>query len=105
MEDKIFNLLEKVYIELQGTKKHVERVEQEVSGLKQEQAVTNSSLSKLEVKIEHDISHKIDALYEFRDVAINRFDRIEKKVDEISEKVDKHDIKIQVIEGGKKKKA
>lgn len=98
MEDKIFDLLEKVYIELQGAKIHIERVEQE-------QAVTNSRLSKLEVKIEHDISHKVDALYEFRDDAVNRLDRIEKKVDEISEKVDKHDIEIQVIEGGKKKKS
>lgn len=98
MEEKIFDLLEKVYIELQGAKIHIERVEQE-------QAVTNSRLSKLEVKIEHDISHKVDALYEFRDDAVNRLDRIEKKVDEISEKVDKHDIKIQVIEGGKKKKS
>ncbi len=61
-------------------------------------------ISRLEIKVEHEISNKLDALFEFRDEAIQRFDRIDKKLDDLSEKVDKHDISIQVIQGGKSKR-
>ncbi len=98
MDNKIFDLLEKVYIDLQETKSDVKEI-------KQEQIKTNARLSRLEIKVEHEISNKIDALFEFRDEAMQRFDRIEGKIDDLSEKVDKHEIKIQVIEGGKKKKS
>lgn len=97
MEDKIFDLLEKVYIDVQETKKVVE----EING---RQDKMDSRLSRLEMKVEHEISNKFDALFEFRDEALKRFDGIDKKLDDLSEKVDKHDISIQVIQGGKNKK-
>lgn len=90
MENKIFDLIEKVYIELQETKQEVKSV--------------GNRLTKLEIKIENNISEKIDALFEARDITNERLDRIEVKIDNLTEKVDTHDIKIQVIEGGKRKK-
>lgn len=97
MEDKIFDLLEKVYIEVQETKK-------DVKDIKVRQDKMDERLSRLEIKVEHDISKKLDALFDFRDEALKRFDKIDNKLDELSEKVDRHDIRIQVIEGGKGKR-
>lgn len=97
MENKVFDLLEKVYIEVQETKKDVKEINGRLDGI-------DGRLSRLELKVEHEISNKLDALFEFRDEALQRFDRIENKIDDLSEKVDRHDISIQVIQGGKKKK-
>lgn len=89
-EDKIFDLLEKLFIEVQETKKDVKEIKTDVS--------------KLGIKMEHDVSNKIDALFEFRDITNERLERIENKIDYLTEKIETHDIKIKVIEGGNKKK-
>jgi len=125
MEDKIFDLLEKVYIEVQETKKDVkvingrldgidgrldgidgrlDGIDGRLDGIDGRLDGIDGKLSRLEMKVEHDISNKLDALFEFREEAMQRFDRIETKLDDLSEKVDKHDISIQVIQGGKSKK-
>lgn len=111
MENKIFDLLEKVYIDLQETKSDVKVLIVRQDKMDERQDMMDGrldriegSLTRLEIKVEHEISTKIDALFEFRDEALQRFDRIEGKIDNLSEKVDKHDISIQVIQGGKNKK-
>ena len=132
MENKVFDLLEKVYIEVQETKKTVkeiigrqdkmeeslarmegrqDKMEESLNRMEDRQDKMDESfarmegcISRLEIKVEHEISNKLDALFEFRDEAIQRFDRIDKKLDDLSEKVDKHDISIQVIQGGKSKR-
>lgn len=104
MEDKVFDLLEKVYIDLQETKKDVKDIKQVQIETSVRLDKVDARLAKVEIKVEHDIPKKLDGLFEFRDEALKRFDRIEKKLDDISEKVDKHDIRIQVVEGGKNKR-
>jgi len=104
MENKIFDLLEKVYIDLQETKSDVKALIGRQDKTDGRLDKMEGSLTRLEIKVEHEISNKIDALFEFRDEAMQRFDRIEGKIDNLSEKVDKHDISIQVIQGGKNKK-
>jgi predicted nuclease with TOPRIM domain len=107
MDDKIYDLLEKVYIELQDTKKevksnsnHIIRLETEfhnkIGALSDEMAIVRDDI----VILKDDVAILKD------DVAILKDDVavIKDKLDIIEDKVDKHDIKIQVIEGGKKDK-
>jgi len=109
MSDKVFDLLEKVYIELQETKKELQETKKNFNvrfdNLESGQKDLGKRISKIEINIEHDISNKIALLYEAHADTNSRLDKIDNKLDEISKKVEKHDIKIQVIEGGKKKKS
>ena len=85
MEDKTFELLEKMYSEFKT----------ELNELKTGQ-------KKLEAILEHDIKNDISALYDGYKQTYEKLEAIEDKVDALTEKVDRHDIKIQVIEGGRK---
>lgn len=82
MDDKVFNLLEKVYIELQETKKE----------LKQDIINVENRITKVELKIENNVADKISSLYEAQMGRNERLSRVEEKLEEISQKVDKHDI-------------
>jgi len=86
MEEKIFDLLEKLFIQQNEMKEDLQ-----------------GQISKLELKVEHQISNKIDALFEFRDMTNESLERIENKIDILHEKVDNHELRIKVIEGGRKK--
>ncbi len=81
MDEKIYELLEKVYLEVQGVKDEVKKtniiIEQEMR-----------PDIKLALQGYHDINEKLTT--------------IEEKITILSDKVDRHDIKIQVIEGGKR---
>ncbi len=97
MDDKVFDLLEKVYIELQDTKKEVKK---DISEVKKDIKNLNNRVIKTEILIENSIALQINSLFEAQMITNEKLGRVEKKLEEISQKVDKHDIKIQVIEGG-----
>ncbi len=97
MDDKAFDLLEKVYIELQDTKKEVKK---DISDVKKDIKNLNNRVIKTEILIENSIALQINSLFEAQMITNEKLGRVEKKLEEISQKVDKHDIKIQVIEGG-----
>lgn len=93
--EKLFELMTKVYSELQSTKTEMQ------NGLKE----VKEKLEKVEnavTGLEYELKETKKALYDGYVQNTESIKRIEIKLDEISEKVDKHDIKIQVIEGGKK---
>ncbi|QCX32442.1 hypothetical protein FDN13_01305 [Caloramator sp. E03] len=93
--EKLFELMTKMYSELQSTKTEMQNGFKEVKERleKVENAVTG---------LEYELKETKKALYDGYAQNTESIKRIEIKLDEISEKVDKHDIKIQVIEGGKK---
>jgi len=93
MEDKTFELLEKMY---SNFSEKFERIESDISDIK-------TDIKKLGTKIDGPITEKIESLQDGYKVTYEKLNDIEKKLDTLSDKVDKHDIKIQVIEGGKKK--
>jgi cell division septum initiation protein DivIVA len=103
--DKIYDLVEKVYIELQDTKKdlggRISNLDTRVSNLESEVKKNSNHI----VRMENEMSNKFGILFDFQKSTDEHFNNIEDKLESISSKVDKHDIKIQVIEGGKKKKA
>jgi uncharacterized coiled-coil DUF342 family protein len=93
VEDKIYDLLEKMHIEFSS---RFDGVENEIKGLK-------SNIARIEIKLEHNIENKIQALYDDRDGVHKKLDSIEQKIDELANRVDKQDVEIRVIKGGKPK--
>lgn len=79
-DDKIFNLLEKVYIELQDTKKEV---------------------SKIGVIIENEIRPDIKGLYEAQSNILAKLEEHDKRFDIIEAKLERHDVEIRVIKAAK----
>lgn len=93
MDDKIFELLEKLYSEVQHG---FSKVNTRLDTLEKE-------VKQLGAKIDGDISPKVEVLLDGYKQNAEAINRIEAKLEDLSEKVDRHDIKIEVIEGGIRK--
>jgi len=96
VEDKTFELLEKMYAEFSEFRKETKI---ELQGLKNDI-----------VRIENEHGQKLDALFDGykqlhdkQEEHDKRFDRIEAKLDNLSLQVISHDSKLAVLEGGRKK--
>lgn len=108
MEDnKMFDLMEKMYSELQSTKKEMQEGFKEVKGeiaenrnaiVKLESKVTenNNAIVKLESKIESEISDKVRGLFDAREVTNDKLDRIDEKLDGLQVDVNSLTIKTAV---------
>lgn len=72
-DKQIYDLLEKIYIELQETKEE----------LKSEIRDNRLAIVKLETKIENEITDKIRGLYDAREVTNDKLDIIDEKMDKV----------------------
>ncbi|MCX7904780.1 MAG: hypothetical protein N2486_09760 [Caloramator sp.] len=92
--DKVFDLLTKLYSEMQNgfkeVNKRLDRVEERLNKVENNQMTMENELKEMKKTLFDGYVQNTEAIK-----------RLEAKVDELSEKVDRHDIKIQVIEGGK----
>jgi hypothetical protein len=95
MQDKTFELLEKMYGEFN---KRFDKVETDINGLKND--INELKNDVLRIELNH--GEKLKVLFDGHVQNTQQLGRIEGKINTISEKVDRHDIKIQVIEGGRK---
>jgi DNA-binding ferritin-like protein len=85
---KLYEFMEKMYTEMQkGFSDVNERLEK---------------LEKGQVRLENELKDTKKTLYDGYIQNAEAIKRLESKIDEVSEKVDRHDMKIQVIEGGRK---
>lgn len=107
MEDKTFELLEKMYSDFS---KRFEKIENNISDIKVDISDMKVDISdmkigirKVDTKIDGPITEKIVSLQDGYKLTFEKLVDVDKKLDTLSDKVDNHDIKIQVIEGGKKK--
>ena len=110
-DEKIFNLMEKMYVEFSNRFEKLEQgqisLEQGQSSLEQGQKSLEQgqrSLSQSLARIEHDHGEKLSVLfdgYKQHEVRFDRidkrFDRLEKKIDGIFEVVAKHEVQIKLI--------
>lgn len=80
MEDKIFDLIEKMYSDL---KNEIKTVGNQVA------------------KMENDLKPKVETALEGYSVVYEKLDILESKVDNINSKVEKQEVEIRVIKGGK----
>jgi tetrahydromethanopterin S-methyltransferase subunit G len=121
MEEKIFNLLEKLYIEMQAMKSNMATkddianmaTKDDIANMATKDDIANMAtkddlanmvtkddlarigqrLVKLENKM--DLNHKV--LFDGYNQTYEKLEALEKKVDRIEKKVDSHDIEIKVI--------
>jgi predicted RNase H-like nuclease (RuvC/YqgF family) len=91
MEDKTYDLIAKLYSEFGEFKTDVNsKLDKLENGQK-----------KIESLIENDLKKDISALYDGYQQTYEKLVTVEKKVDDISTKVDKQEVEIKVIKGGK----
>lgn len=50
----------------------------------------DSDLRKLSMRVEHDIANKIDVLFDHREIVDEKLDRIEQKIDDQDDRLDRH---------------
>lgn len=97
MEEKIYELMTKMYSEMQNGFTEVNKklgvLETDVSGQKEVQ----TSLVKQVAKIENDLKPKIEAALDGYKVVYEKLEVLENKVDKLAETVESHDVKIEVI--------
>jgi outer membrane murein-binding lipoprotein Lpp len=91
-------LLEYIAAQVGNLTKDVTEVKTDIKDLKEDVSSLKNQVTKIEV--EH--GKKLDALFDGYKQNTEAINELTAKVDDLSDKVDRHDIKIQVIEGGKR---
>ncbi len=88
-EDKVLNLLEKMYIEFNGKFEKIdqrfEKIDQRFEKIDQRFDGLEHRIEKLELKVENDISKKIEVLFDGQKQMFAQLNRIEEKVDQHDE--------------------
>lgn len=109
MDDKTFELLEKMYAEFTG---RFEKLESGQQKLESGQQQITTRLDKIEIKLEHDIKNSLQSLHEGMagntaklEEHTQRLSTIENKVDYITMSVTSQDKRLKVVESPGKKKA
>ncbi|ABR46404.1 conserved hypothetical protein [Alkaliphilus metalliredigens QYMF] len=106
MDEKVFSLLEKMYIEMQEMKSSMATKEemQEIGStmatkeeMQQGFRKVNQDMARLEAKM--DENHK--ALYDGYKQSIEGINAINERVDRLADKVDNQELKLQVVKSAK----
>lgn len=99
MEDKTFDLLTKMYNEFSGK---FDKIEVNFGKLEKEMKETNTRLTKIETCIENEIKPDIKSSLEGYQMVYEKLMNQEKAIEIINNKLEKQDVEITVIKGGKK---
>jgi septal ring factor EnvC (AmiA/AmiB activator) len=101
MDDKMFDLMSKIYGELtefrKDTDKRFSSLETDVGSLKTDVRSVKNDIIRLENKLDN--STKI--LFDGYEQTFEKIVNIEKEVKDLSSKVEKQEVEIKVIKGGK----
>lgn len=95
MDDKLFELITKMYSEMQELKG-------DVSAIKTDLKETKSDVRKIYSKIENDVESKLEALFDGYGQAFELERQNSKKLHEIADQVTRQELEIKVMQGGKK---
>ena len=77
LDEKVFDLMEKMYIEFS---KRFDNMEEDIKDLKGDVGSLKTDVTKINTKIEHDLMPKITALFDGYKQNADKLDRIEKEV-------------------------
>ncbi len=80
MNEKMYTLLEKVYGEVVKTNERMDNLENEVKD-------TKSRVIKIETSLENEVSNKVRALFDNREVVKEKLEDIDDKIDNVSLKI------------------
>lgn len=95
MEDKAFDLLTRLYGELTEFR-------QDMNAFRKTTEEDIQSLKNEVLQIEQEHGTRLEALLDGYKQTYEKLDLVEQKLDALSESVEQNDIKIKVIEGGRK---
>ncbi len=98
MEDKTFELLTKMYGEFS---KRFDGVEKDIKDLKSDVKGIDNRLSRVELVLENEIKKDVAILYDGYQRTYEKLTAVEQKVDKLSEKVERQEVEIKVIKGGR----
>ncbi|WP_129599263.1 hypothetical protein [Anaerophilus nitritogenes] len=91
MEEKMFEMLSKIYGEMQEgfsqTNKRLDNIE--------------NTITKLETKMDGEINNKIEALFDGYKNNTEILHRLEMKLDDLSNKLEKQEVDIRVLKAAK----
>ncbi len=94
MEDKTFELLSRMYGEFSEFREGTEEFQKNITQKVQEN-------SNHIIRLENELKGDIKALYDGYKQTYEKLNVLENKVDDISAKIEKQEVEIKVIKGGK----
>ncbi len=97
MDEKIFNLLEKMYIEVQDIKTNMTKMESNMTKM-------GGNITKIEsnmTRMENDLKKDISALYDGYVQNTEQINRVNSKLDQLIDKVENQEIRLQVLKTAK----
>ncbi|SHH77639.1 hypothetical protein SAMN02745135_02074 [Caloranaerobacter azorensis DSM 13643] len=100
MDDKTFELLEKMYVEILEIKQDVKSNAKAIAQNAQAIAQNAKAIARVESIIENQIEKKIDALFDGYKQNSERITRLEEKVDRLIDRVERQEVEIKVIKTG-----
>ncbi len=108
MEDKMFELVTKMYDEFSEFRKDMNEFKKDMIEFKEDMNEFRKETNKEIRGLKNDVirfENKLDAVFDGYKQTFEKLMVVEKKVDDISAKVEKQDVEITVIKGGKKTKS
>ena len=101
MEDRVFNLLEKMYVDLSAKIEGLEdKMSDKIEGLDGKIEVMGKEISSIKldlVRIENKMDDNHKVLQDGYKLTYEKLNRLEEKVDKIDKKVERHEVEIRVI--------
>ncbi|MBE3100756.1 MAG: hypothetical protein IMZ47_00560 [Firmicutes bacterium] len=102
MEEKTFELIEKMYSEMQkGFSAIRSEMAEGFSEVRREMTEGFTEVRQSIVLLENKVDVNLKALYDGYQQNTESINRIEKKIDILDEKVDRHDLEIRVIKNSR----
>ena len=115
MEDKMFELVTKMYDEFSEFRKDMNEFKKDMIEFKEDMNEFKEDMNEFRKETNKEIrglkndvirfENKLDAVFDGYKQTFEKLTVVEKKVDDISAKVEKQDVEITVIKGGKKTKS
>ncbi len=88
MDNKMFELMEKMYSEMLGMKKSQDNLQDDICGIKQEIIGVKQEVKQIGIKIEGEVIPKIEALFDGYKQNTERIGSLENKISDMDNKID-----------------
>lgn len=97
MDDKVYNLMEKMYIEFSDFKNEMTEFKNDMTQFKKETHSNFIRIERNQVKLENDLSEKFGILSDAQKMTNERLDKLDAKVDALIEQVGVHEVQIKLL--------
>ncbi|MGO1369048.1 MAG: hypothetical protein ACTHVE_07525 [Senegalia sp. (in: firmicutes)] len=101
MDDKVFTLLEKMYVEMQGMKQNMTTMESKMTAIESNMTTMESNMATKHdiVRLENKMDTNFKALYDGLKLNTEKLYDVETRLGSLEDKVEKNELEIRVIKG------